>query len=147
MLPSLRQMSKVCNGSVHVHNPTRKTDRKFGDWTKPLRVRWSSFISEFFVCFVLDAVRSLRQSMSLMTRIESIDKGEFVCSCWWPELYLRVLLYFFRAFFSLFLYFMVYSVETVTEAFWALIFFILFLVRFPPPSPRVYCCFAENCDA
>ena len=54
--------------------------------------------------------------MSLMTRI---DKGEFVCSCWWPELYLRV---FYCTslepfFFSLFLHFMVYSVETVTEAF------------------------------
>ena len=73
-----------------------------------------ALFQRFFVVF-LDAVRSLRQSMSLMTRI---DKGEFVCSCWWPVL-ACVLLYFFRAFFCfvLFLHFMVYSVETVTEAF------------------------------
>ena len=45
-------------------------DRKFVDWIKPLRVGWSSFISAFLFCFLfvcfLDAVRSLRQSMSLM---------------------------------------------------------------------------------
>ena len=40
-----------------------------------------------------------------------------------------VLLYFFRVFFSLFLHFMVYSVETVTEAFRALLF-IYFLFIF-----------------
>ena len=27
-------------------------DRKFGDWRKPLRVRWSSFISAFFLFFI-----------------------------------------------------------------------------------------------
>ena len=62
--------------------------------------------------------------MSLMTRI---DKGEFVCSCWWPELYLRVFYctslepFCFVCFFVFvvvfLLHFMVYSVETVTEAF------------------------------
>ena len=29
--------------------------------------------------------------MSLITAVPRIDKGEFfICSCWWPELYLRV---------------------------------------------------------
>ena len=28
--------------------------------------------------------------MSLIIAVPRIDKGEFVCSCWWPELYLRV---------------------------------------------------------
>ena len=57
--------------------------------------------------------------MSLMIRI---DKGEFVSSCWWPELYLRVFyctsLEPFLVFYF-FLHFMVYSAETVsvTEAF------------------------------
>ena len=36
--------------------------------------------------------------------VPRIDKGEFVCSCWWLELYLRVSLYFFRAFSCLFLF-------------------------------------------
>ena len=53
--------------------------------------------------------------MSLM--ICNIDKGEFVCPCWWPELYLRVfhctsLDSFVCLFVCLFLQFMVYSVET-----------------------------------
>ena len=67
--------------------------------------------------------------------VPRIDKGEFVCSCWWPELYLRVLLYFFRApFFCVCVHFMVYSVETVTEAFWAKKKF-----RPPPPPPPPPC--------
>ena len=31
--------------------------------------------------------------------VPRIDKGDFVCSCWWLELYLRVSLYCFRALF------------------------------------------------
>ena len=38
-----------------------------------------------------------------------------------------VLLYFLKAFFSLFFHFMVYSVETVTGAFWALLLIIIII--------------------
>ena len=54
-------------------------------------------------------------------QLPRIDKGKFVCSCWWPELYLRVFyctsLEPFFIFIYSFLHFMVYSVETVIEAF------------------------------
>ena len=80
-------------------------DRKFGDWIKPLRVRWSSFISAFLFFVFLDPVRSLRQSMSLMTCSTShrqrgvrllllvagaVLVGGWSCTCWWLELYLLV---------------------------------------------------------
>ena len=48
--------------------------------------------------------------------------------------------------FLVFLHFMVYSVETVTEAFLALLFFIIIIFLFFYFSPHVFCCFAENCD-
>jgi len=120
-------------------------DRKFGDWIKPLRVRWSSFISAFFVVVVFwtpwghwgnrwvywFAVTSHRQRE---VRLLLLVAGALL-AC--------VLLYFFRAFFILFLlflfysflHFMVYSVETVTEAFWAFFFsFYIFFFRFHPVS-------------
>ena len=38
---------------------------------------------------------------------------------------------------------MVYSVETVTETFWARLFFIIIFFLFRSPPLR---CFVENCD-
>ena len=74
-----------------------------------------------FVCFVFDAVRSLRQSVSLMicstshrqrgVRLLLLMAGA-VLAC-----FIVLLLEPFFFFFFFFLHFMVYSVETVTEAF------------------------------
>ena len=94
-------------------------DRKFSDWIKPLRIRWSSFISAFFVClFFWDAVRSLRQSMSLMicstshrqmgVRLLLLVAGAvlaFYCTSFEPLFFFFFFLYFFSFFFFFFLHF------------------------------------------
>ena len=121
-------------------------DHKFGDWIKPLCVRWSRIISALW--YFGDAMRSLRQSMSLMIcstshrqRVRSHRQsssalvGGWSCTCVfdWTSL---------EPFFSLVLHFMLYSVITVTGAFWALLFFIIiiYLFSFPPLSFVVLFC-------
>ena len=119
-------------------------DRKFGVWIKPLRVRWSRIMSAFFVGVfgrreVLEAIDGLmicstshrQRGIRLLLLV-----AESVLAC--------VLLCFLRAFFvvvtvCLFLHFMVYSVETVTEAFWAflILIFLILLFRFSF-LPRVF---------
>ena len=75
-----------------------------------------------FFCFCFFGRREVTKAIEefIDLQLPRIDKGKFVCSCWWPELYLRVFyctsLEPFLACFCI-LSFMVYSVETVTEAF------------------------------
>ena len=110
-------------------------DRIFGDWIKPLHVRWSRIISAFcfFVFVFVDAVIEVLEAVDEFNDLQylastkgssSASAGGRSCTC---VFYCTPL----ETFLSLFLHFMVYSLETVTEAFWA--FLLLFFISFPPP--------------
>ena len=133
-------------------------DRKFGVWIKPLRVRWSRIMSAFFVLFLLLLLLCVcvcvwtpwgpwgnrwfndLQYLASTKGNSSALVGDRSCTCVCFIVLLESLFLFLLQFVCLFLHFMVYSVETVTETFWALflLFFLFPLPPPPPPPPRVF---------
>ena len=103
----------------------------------PRRVRWARIISAFLVSTPWAPWGS--RWVWWWFAVPRIDKGELVCSCWWPELYLRGTLFFsepfsflFFSFFS-FYHFMVW---VCWDCNWSiLITFFLFFSLFSFFSP------------